>query len=164
MVDDIADVHVFENVLGYDVVEVGLHELENDIDIAVVLRLYGFVEFDDVRVLNLTQDLYLPIGPLRISGVLEGVEYFFQGKNLFGCFLFDLPDMSVGPRPDFLHDVKSSMDVVLDIRRLARVAHTLSVCYFYLSQIKLPNIKNTSPKQFPPSLPFRPKYRIKVLF
>ena len=86
MVDDIADVHVFENVLGYDVVEVGLHELENDIDIAVVFRLYGFVEFDDVRVFNLTQDLYLPIGPLRISGVLEGVEYFFQGKNLFGCF------------------------------------------------------------------------------
>lgn len=133
LVDDIADVHVLENVLGYDVVEVCLDELENDIDIAVVLRLYGFVEFDDVRVLNLSQDLNLPIGPLCISRVLEGVEYFLQGKNLFGCFLFDLPDMSVGPRPNFLHNAKSSMNVVLDVSRLARVAHTLAVLFLFIS-------------------------------
>ena len=82
-IDDIADVHILEDVFSDDVVQVGLHELEYQVNISVVLRLDGFKQPDYVRVLDLPQDLDLSISALSVSGVLEGVEYFFEGQNLF---------------------------------------------------------------------------------
>lgn len=83
LIDDIADVHILEDVFSDDVVQVGLHELEYQVDISVVLRLDGFKQPDYVRVFDLPQDLDLSISALSVSGVLEGVEYFFEGQNLF---------------------------------------------------------------------------------
>lgn len=48
LVDDVSDVDIFEDVFGYDIVEVCLDELENQVHIAVVVCLDSFIQFDDV--------------------------------------------------------------------------------------------------------------------
>lgn len=109
MIDDIADVYILENAFSYDVMEVCLYKLEDQVNISIVVRLDGFIEFNDVRVLDLSEDFDLSICTLGISSMLEGVEYFLEGKYLFGRFLFHFPHMTVSSRPNLLENVKSSM-------------------------------------------------------
>ena len=97
LIDDVADVNIFEDVFGYDVVEVSFYELEDQIHIFIIISFDGFVQFDDVGVLDLTQDFDLSVGALGISGVLEGIEDLFQGVCFFGVFFLDFPDMAVCP-------------------------------------------------------------------
>lgn len=47
-------------------------------------------------------DNYLTISTLRIGGILEGIEYFFEGDNLFGLFIDGFPDDTVGSFTKFL--------------------------------------------------------------
>ena len=77
LVDDETDVHVFEDVFRDYVVEVGLHELEEEVHVFVVVCADGLCEFDDVLVVQLSKDLDFAVGALGVGGVLEGVEDFF---------------------------------------------------------------------------------------
>ena len=95
LIDDIANVNIFEYILGDDVVEVCLNELKYEIDISVIVGFYGVVEFNDVGVVDLSEDLYLAIGSLGICGVLEGVKYFFECIYFFSVFFFYFPDVTV---------------------------------------------------------------------
>lgn len=53
LIHDVLFVHVFENGLAFDhVVQVGLHVLEHEVNVAVVVRFDYVVQFDDVRVLR----------------------------------------------------------------------------------------------------------------
>jgi hypothetical protein len=54
LVDDEAYVYVFEYVLCDDVVQICFHELEEEIDVAIVVCPYGLVEFYDVGVVELS--------------------------------------------------------------------------------------------------------------
>ena len=78
LVDDKADMHVFEYAFGADVVEVGLHELEEEVDVLVVVGADGLVQLDDVGVVELFQDLDFAEGALGVGGVLEGVVDLLQ--------------------------------------------------------------------------------------
>jgi hypothetical protein len=92
-------------------VQVGLHVLEQQVDVFIIIGANGVVELDDVGVVQLPQDLDLPICPLGVGGVLEGVEYLLQGINLFRSLLFDLPNMPVRSRAHFFNDCKATEDV-----------------------------------------------------
>ena len=70
-------VKIFENFLANSIVEICLHELENEVQIFVVLRSNDSVEFDDVLVIDLVEEDDFAVGALGVSGVLKGIEYFF---------------------------------------------------------------------------------------
>ena len=97
LVDDVANVNIFEYIFCNDVMEVSFYKLKDEIDIPVVISFDGFVQFDNVWVFQLTENLDFSISSLSIGGMLKGVEYFFQGVDLFGCFLFHFPNVSIGP-------------------------------------------------------------------
>jgi hypothetical protein len=78
------------------VVEIGLHKLEDQIEVLVIFCADHIVQFDDVRVVEFMQEHNFAIGPLRIGGVLEGIEYLFKRENLSSFFVGDFPDMSIG--------------------------------------------------------------------
>jgi hypothetical protein len=44
---------------------------------------------------KLLEDLYLAVGALSISGMLECIEDLFECENSFGRLLFYFPDMAV---------------------------------------------------------------------
>ena len=54
LVNNIAIMDIFEDVLGDYVVQVGLDVLEDEIHISIVLCLDSLVQLYDVRVLNLS--------------------------------------------------------------------------------------------------------------
>ena len=54
------------------------------------------MEFDDVGVVGLPQDFYLPVGTLSISGVLESIKYFFEGVDLLIEAILHFPNMTIG--------------------------------------------------------------------
>ena len=79
------------------------------------------MELDDVWVDSLTQDFYLSVGTLSISGMLESVKYFFEGVNLFGEAILHFPNMPVGSRPNFLDNIEFPQNVTLDMACLGLV-------------------------------------------
>ena len=82
------------------------------------------MQFDDVRMLQLFQDLYLTVCALSISCMLEGIEYFFKRKDTFRWLFLDFPDMAISPRPHFFEDGKPFEQMALDISRIV-LRHTL---------------------------------------
>lgn len=115
LVDYESDMDVFQDAFGDDVVEVGLHVLEEQVDVLVVVGSDCLMQANDIRVVQLFQDFDLSVGALGVSSVLEGVEYFFEGEDSFGGFLLNLPDMPVGPRPHFFEDCEPLEDVAFDV-------------------------------------------------
>ena len=107
-------VHVLEDPLRDDVVEIRLHVLKKQIDVLVILRANGIVELDDIGVVQLAQDLYLAVGALRVGGVLEGVEYLLQRQHATRSLLFHLPDVTVGTGTHLLDHRETTQDVRLE--------------------------------------------------
>lgn len=62
-------------------VEVGLHKLENEVDITIVFGAMDVVEFDDVRVIEFIEEHDLAEGALRVGGVLKGVENLLESDG-----------------------------------------------------------------------------------
>jgi len=58
--------------------KISLHEFEYQIQIFVVFGPNYLMKFDYVGVIKLLQQTYLSKGPLSVSGVLKGIEYFFE--------------------------------------------------------------------------------------
>ena len=71
------------------------------------------MEFDDVGVVGLPQDFYLPVGTLSISGVLESIKYFFEGVDLLIEAILHFPNMTIGSWSDFLEYVEPPEDMAL---------------------------------------------------
>jgi len=76
LVHDEPDVYVLEDALRDDVVQVCLHELEQQVYVLVVVRADGVHQLYDIGVVQLLQDLDLPVRALRVGRVLECVENF----------------------------------------------------------------------------------------
>jgi hypothetical protein len=77
-------------------VEVGLHELEDQVEVLVIFCADDVVQFDDVGVVEFVQEDNFAVGPLRVGGVLEGIEDLLEREHLAGFFVGDLPDVAVG--------------------------------------------------------------------
>jgi hypothetical protein len=57
----------------------------------------------------------LSIGSLGIDFVLEGREYFFEGKNLISLFVFDFPDVPVCTGAQLGNDLIVALDRLLKL-------------------------------------------------
>ena len=97
LVDDILLMDLFQDVGTDDGVEVGIHEVENEIDISVVFRSDDVLEPDDVFMADeLLQEDDLTEGSLCIGRVLEGVKVLLESDNLLSALVNSFPDDSVG--------------------------------------------------------------------
>ena len=115
LVDDKANVDIFEYIFGDNVVQISLHKLKDQINVLVIIGPEGVVELDDIGVFSLFEDLDLAVGALGIGGVLEGVKNLFEGVYFFIVFLLDFPDVAIGARADFLDDIEATKDVAFDV-------------------------------------------------
>ena len=62
--------------------EVGLHELEDEVEILVVLCANDLVQLDDIGMVELLEEDDLAEGALRIGGVLKGIEDLLEGQGV----------------------------------------------------------------------------------
>lgn len=95
LVDDILYMHIFQDALGNHIMQIGLHELEYQIDIFVILCFDCLVKFDYVDVVGLLQDLDLAVSTLGIGGVLESIEDFLKGIDFFIKTILHFPHVAV---------------------------------------------------------------------
>lgn len=114
LIDNESNVDVLEYALGDDVVEIRLHELEEQVYVLIIISADGVKELDDVGMVELLEDLDFSIGALRISGMLKCIEYLLKRENALGGLLFHLPHVAVCPRAYLLQDVEATQDVALD--------------------------------------------------
>ena len=63
------------------------------------------MQFDDIFVFELGKEHDFAVGALCICGVLEGVEYFFEGENLASFLVWDFPDVTVGSASNFFEEL-----------------------------------------------------------
>lgn len=97
----------------YYKVQIGLHELEHEVDVLVIFCAEDLVELDHILVVELLEKHYLAVGALRIGRVLESIEDLLEGQHFLGFLVFDLPDLTVGSATDFLDDLIPFEDVFL---------------------------------------------------
>ena len=79
--------------------EVGLHELEDEVEVLVVFCADDLVQLDDVGVVEFLQQDDLAEGALRVGGMLEGIEDLLEGQRVSGLFISHFPDVAVSPAP-----------------------------------------------------------------
>jgi len=90
-------VDVFEDVGTDDGVQVGVHEVEHEVDVTIVLSADHVLKTDYVFVPSqLLQEDDLAEGALSIRGVLESVEVLFERDDFLGALVNRLPDDAVG--------------------------------------------------------------------
>ena len=89
-------------VLPDQLVQVDVHVLEHQVDVFVVAGWDHALQADDVRVLQLPQEHDFAVGALRVGGVGEGVEVFFECLGDLAATLLHLPNMPVGTASDLL--------------------------------------------------------------
>ena len=113
LVHDELLVHRLEDVGADDGVEVGLHVVEDEVDVLVVLRLQHVLQPDDVLVPRQPLQVHdLAEGALRVGGVLEGVEDLLEGDRLLVLLVDRLEDDGVRPLPQLLRHVVLTEDVL----------------------------------------------------
>jgi hypothetical protein len=95
-------------------VQVCLHELEDQVEIAIVACADDTGELNDVGVFELGEDGDLSVGALGVSGVLKGVEYLFKGVGFVGTAVDGLPDVAVGSTAQQLLGLEEMEDVLVD--------------------------------------------------
>lgn len=96
LIHDEAVMDVLEDLLPDGVVQVGLHVLKNQIEILVIFGADDVEQLDYVVVIEFVQVADLSVGSLRVYGVLEGVEYFFESESGVGLAIRNFPDVTVG--------------------------------------------------------------------
>ena len=99
--------------------QISFHKVEHEVNVFRTLRLDYVEQTDDVGMAvellkenNLFSiNYYLSICALCISGILECIEDFFEGDDLFSLLIDSFPDNSVGAFAEFLEDFKFSENV-----------------------------------------------------
>ena len=103
------------NSLLDNIVEIGLHVLEHQVDILIIFCPKYIVQLDDVGVFDIVQKGDLSEGSLGIGRVLESIEYFFQSYHSF-CFLIDsFPNVSICSRSYLSYKFVSQQYVLLNL-------------------------------------------------
>ena len=106
LIDDVLFVDVFQYICPDDRVQVGVHEVENKVDVAIVLSPNHILEPDNVLVASkFLEEDNLTESPLSIRGVLEGVEVLLESDNLLGSLVNGLPHNSVSSLAEFLENL-----------------------------------------------------------
>ena len=124
LVEDVFAVPFSQDVLLDDGVQVDVHVLENEVDVAVVFRPDHFFQLNDVRVAYLHQEHYLSVGPLGISRIVKSVKILFEGLHFATLLVNDLPDVPVSSTADLAVHFETSYDVCLDLLAHNIIYHT----------------------------------------
>jgi hypothetical protein len=69
-------------MVPYGIMKVGLHELEDKVEILIIFSPNDLVQFDYVGVVKLLQEGDLAEGALCVGGVLEGIEDLFECEGI----------------------------------------------------------------------------------
>ena len=77
------------------------------------------MQLDYVRMLELFENFNLSVGTLSIGGVLKCIKDLLESIDPLGRFLFNFPDMSVGPRANLLKNSESFEEMAFDIGGVA---------------------------------------------
>ena len=97
LVDDVLLVDVFEDIGSDNSMQVSIHEVEDEVDIAIVLRANHILKPNNVLVTRqLLQKDDFTERALRICCILESVEILLQSDNLLGTLVNCLPDNTIG--------------------------------------------------------------------
>ena len=106
LVNDVLLVDIFEDVRSNDGMQVSVHKVEDEIDIAIILGTNRVLQANNVLVtVQFLQKDYLSEGPLGIGGILECVEVLLECDNLLGTLVNGLPHDTVGTFTEFLNDL-----------------------------------------------------------
>ena len=112
LIDDVLFVDVFQYICPDDRVQVGVHEVENKVDVAIVLSPNHILEPDNVLVASkFLEEDNLTESPLSICGVLEGVKVLLESDDFLGSLVDGLPDDSIGSLAQLLQDFVLSQHV-----------------------------------------------------
>ena len=96
LVDDVLLVDVFEDVGSNDSMQVSVHEVEDEIYIAIVFSSDHILQSDYILVASqLLQKDDLTKSSLGVRGVLKSVEVLFKGDNFLSSLINGLPDDTV---------------------------------------------------------------------
>jgi len=92
LVDDVLFVDIFEDVSTDDGMQVGVHEVEDKVDVAIIFGANYILEPNNVLMAcQLLQKDDLSEGSLSVGSILECVEVLLEGANLFCPFVNRLP-------------------------------------------------------------------------
>jgi hypothetical protein len=103
------------SVLPDGVMKVGLHKLENQVEILIIFGADHLVQLHDVRMVQLLQESDLAESSLRVGGVLEGIEDLLERQCLTRFLFGDLPDVTVCPAAHLFEQRVLFEDVSLDL-------------------------------------------------
>ena len=103
LVDYILLVDVFQDVSPNHSVQVRVHEVEHQVDVAIIFSSNYILQPDYVLMAGqLLKENDLAECSLGVSCVLEGVEVFLERNDFFGTFVDSLPDNTVRTFAQFL--------------------------------------------------------------
>jgi hypothetical protein len=114
LINNEAFVFFFQNIFSYQGIEVDVHKLEDEVDVALVLSFDYFLKGDDVRMLDLIEEHDFAVRALGVSGVLERVEVLFQCVNCLVFFVDHFPYDAVSSTSDFFDNFIPLQDVRFD--------------------------------------------------
>lgn len=96
LVDDVLLVNVFQDVSANYSMQVSVHEVEYQVDVAVVLGADHVLQADDVLVAGeLLQEDNFSECALRIRCILECIEVLLQSHYFLGLLINSLPHNTV---------------------------------------------------------------------
>ena len=115
LIDNILLMDLLECSFVDGVIDIRVHELEDQVNVSFRHRRHHLEQLDDVGVLYLLEDGDFPEGALRICRMLEGFKHLLQRKGLISpvisCYF---PHVTVSARADLLDDLVSIEDVLVD--------------------------------------------------
>lgn len=96
LVNDVLLVNVLQDVSSDNCVQVGVHEVEYQVNITVILSTDDVLETDNILVTSqLLQENNLTESALSVSSVLESVKILLNGANFFSALVNGLPHNTV---------------------------------------------------------------------
>lgn len=96
LVNDVLLVDVFEDISSDDGMQVSVHEIEDEVNVAVIFRANYILESDDIFMAGkLLEEDNFSESTLCVSRVLECIEVLLEGDNLLGAFINGFPDDTV---------------------------------------------------------------------
>lgn len=96
LVDNVLLVDILEDVCTNHSVQISVHKVEHQVDVAVIFSTHHILESDDVFVTGeFLQENDLAEGTLSIRRILESIEVLLQRNNLLRPLVNCLPDNTV---------------------------------------------------------------------
>lgn len=96
LVNNVLLVNIFQDIGSDHCVQVGVHKVEYQVDVAIILGSHHILQSNNVFVAGqFLQEDDLTEGALGVCCVLEGIEVLFERHNLLGPLVNSFPHDTV---------------------------------------------------------------------